>query len=270
VRLLHPDAELAPTAEQRASLDRLEARFGAGQLLPLADWRARTPSPLWRAGRVDPLLPDEALCPVAGDPTDPAVLALLARSSRPELRPTVRWNGVLVLPSSEYFDGLYRSVQFESSDPVSFALLASEERAVFPEFGGWSASHCARRAVDDHAFWLQRFPATDPSETGTSLGLLLGAARAALFEQSLERGEPELAVTVGAAASRLAAEHPASAGLLDETLGGYRAWRAGGERPDPASVIALRRLIEDLPAYESRVPDPVQRMASMPTEAAAR
>jgi len=194
---------------------------------------------------------DEALGLVAVDPTDPAALALLAEASGPELRPAVSCDGVLVLPSREYFDGLHRGVQFECSDPVSFALVAGKDSALFPGLGGWSASDCARRGVAAHALWLQRFPRTDPARAGIALGLLLGAARAALFQQSLDRSEPELALTLAATANRLAAEQPGSAGLLEEATAAYWVWREGGPEPDVGGVIALRRLIESLPAYDS-------------------
>lgn len=254
VRLLDagvgPD-RLALAPKARAELRRFEREPGPVHAVPLADWRARTPQPLLRNGRVDPPLPDEALAVLGSDPAEPAELSELARISDSGLRAGARWGPLLVLPSSSYFAWLHRSVQFEYSDPVSFALLAGERRATFPNLRGWSAADCARRALDAHAFWLQRFPSIDPEETGTALGLLFGAARAALFSESLDRGEPELAVTAAGAAGRLAAERTGSATLLEEALGSYRSWRADGAAPDRGTVAELRRLIEDLPAYSS-------------------
>jgi hypothetical protein len=273
VRLLGADAqqaELALTPAARSSLTELEKRFGNGHLLPLADWRARTPQPLWRAGRLDPLLADEALAVVAADPADPTGLAALAKAGGPGLRPAIGWKGLMVLPSAGYFELLFRGVQFECSDPVSFALLAGQSTATFPAHRGWSAPDCAHRAVAAHAVWLQRFETPAGAEAGTALGLLLGAARAALFRQSVEEGEPELALTVSAAADRLAAEYPGSATLLEEASGAYRAWRGGGEPPERKAVIAVRRLIESLPAYDSPLHEPTHPAATMAGEVVAR
>ena len=247
-----PLGELMLTPAMRSSVGALDERFGA-RLFPLADWRARTPDPLWLAGRVDPLLADEGLALVAADPADPFLLRTLAALSRSGVRPALRQGPLIVLPSATFFDWIHRAVQFEYSDPVSFAVLEGRASATFPALDGWSAADCARRAVAAHALWLERFPRTDPAEAGIALGLLLGAARAALFQQSLDRSEPELALTVAATANRLAAEQPGSAGLLDEAIAAYWVWREGGPQPDVGGVIALRRLIEGLPAYDSSV-----------------
>jgi predicted nucleotidyltransferase len=257
VRLLGAEAavdDLALAPEARAELSRLTSDRRCERVLPLADWRARAPRPLIRDDRVNPLLPDEALAILRADLADPAELGQLARLSDSGLRSAAGWGPVLVLPSTTYFAWFHRAIQFECSDPVSYALLAGERQAPFPNVSGWSAADCARREVEAHTFWLQGYPSVDPEETGTTLGLLLGAVRAALFEQSLERGKPELAVTIGAAADCLAAEHPGSAGLLEEAVGSYRAWRVDGGTPDPAGVTALRGLVQRLPAYASGAP----------------
>ena len=242
-----PPDELALTAAMRSSLADLEG----ARLFPLADWRARTPAPLWLRGRVDPLLGDEGLALVDADPADPAQLNDLGTVSRSGLRPAVSMGPLLVLPSADYFGWVHRSIQFQYSDPVSFALQEGSAKATFPALSGWSASDCAHRAVDAHAQWLRLDPETDPARAGIALGLLLGAARAALFQQSLEESGPELALTLAATAGRLAAEQPGSAGLLEEAAGAYRAWREDGPAPDLEAVTALRGLIERLPAYDS-------------------
>jgi predicted nucleotidyltransferase len=252
-----------------ANLAHFDGEFGAERLVPLADWRARTSWPLWRDGRVDPPLPDEALAVLAADVAEPAVLRSLAAANTSGLQPAVCWGRLLVLPTASFSAWLCRGIQFEPSDPVSFALLAGEDRATFPELQGWSAADSARRAVDAHAIWLHAHSATAAPAAGTALGLLLGAARAALFEQSIQLGEPELAVTVVAAADRLASEHPGSANLLEEASGAYRAWRAGGEAPGGEVLAAVRQLIGRLPAYESRAPGRAQAVPSTPAEAAS-
>jgi len=262
-----PPHELALTPAMRSSLADLEGRFSA-RLFPLADWRARTPAPLWLRGRVDPVLADEGLALVDADPADPAQLKDLATVSRSGLRPAIRTGPLLVLPSADYFGWVHRGIQFQFSDPVSFALQEGSAKATFPALSGWSASDCAHRAVHAHAQWLRMDPETDPARAGIALGLLLGAARAALFLQSLEESRPELAVTLAATAERLAAEQPGSAVLLEEATGAYRAWREDGPAPDLEAVTALRGLIEGLPAYDS--PDSMDGFAPLAAGATGR
>jgi hypothetical protein len=237
------DLALAPEARQQLSA------VQSDQVIPLADWRARTSHPLLRRDRVDPPLADEVLALVAGDPGNPEELRRLAKLSESGLRPALRWGPVMVLPHANYSSWLHRSVQFECSDPVTYAQLSGQESAAFPLLSGWSASDCARRAVEAHAFWLEHFPSIEPGEAGVALGLLLASARAALFRDSILGGEPELAVSASATANRLAAEHDGSAALLEEALGSYRAWRDGGPQPGLGTASALRELIVDLPAY---------------------
>ena len=177
VRLIDAGAQagdLALASKAQAELLRLESELGAGRVIPLADWRARTPQPLLRDGRIDAPLPDEGLAILRAEPVRPAALNDLARASNTGLRPALRSGPLLVIPSATYFAWLHRSVQFEFSDPVSFALLANEESAAFPRLRGWSAADCALRAVDAHAFWLRAFPSIEPREAGTALGLLFG------------------------------------------------------------------------------------------------
>jgi hypothetical protein len=250
VRLLGADTradDLVLAPEAREQLNGVQSN----QVIPLADWRARTSHPLIRLDRVDPPLADEALALLAGDPGNPNELRRLAKLSESGLRPALRWGPVIVLPHSNYSSWLHRSVQFECSDPVTYAQLAGQESAAFPQLSGWSASDCARRAVEAHAFWLDRYPSIEPDQTGVALGLLLASARASLFRDSIFAGEPELAVSVSATVDRLAAEHDGSAAVLEEALGSYRAWREGGPRPGLGTVGALRELVVDLPAYRS-------------------
>src|SRR4029078_11754709 len=93
----------------------------------------------------------------------------------------------------------------------------ADGRAVarFPELAGWSAVHCARRAVAEHRAWLSADGGAYPphgwvgmqsaySEPSMrTMGLLFTAARAALFLESIDEGRPELAVTVAGVADCL-------------------------------------------------------------------
>lgn len=243
----HADLLLDPGA--RAKLERVERELDLLRAIPLADWRARTPQPLLQNGRIGAPIADEALALLNGDPSSPVELAALSRTSESGLRPALRAGPVLVLPSASYFDWLHRSVQLQPSDPVSFALAAGERVAQFSGLAGWSAAAAARRARDAHAFALREYPAVDQPDTGAALGLLFGAARAALFAESIERNQPALAVTAKATAVRLTAAAPALAATIDEAYDSYRGWRTGGQAPEKPTITAFRALIESLPAY---------------------
>jgi len=104
---------------------------------------------------------------------------------------------------------------------------------------GWSAQDTASRAVAEHRAWLAQ---RDGRTAGERLAGLLGAARAAHFHRSLEQGEPELPLTVGAAARRLGA-------VGEEGWAHYRAWRLTGVDPGERIADALERVVRGLPAY---------------------
>ena len=134
-----------------------------------------------------------------------------------------------------------RAVQCELTDPVSFALLAGGDVARFPNVGGWSAQDAARRAVAE-----QRAAVAAATEPARELAALLTLARAALFLESLRDGEPELAVTVAAAAERLAPRVP----VADEALAHYREFALHRVEPPPAVAAALREAVLDLEALD--------------------
>lgn len=204
--------------------------------LPLCDWRSL----------VLPRLPDEAFESLPGDPGDPVVLGAAAASQRGGgPYPALHGEGLLVLPTSARSGSRLRAVQCPATDPVSFALFRGEQVARFPNVRGWSAGDTARRAVAEHRAWL-----TEPSDGGgDALGMLLTAARAALFMESLDAGDPTLPLTATETARRLAARSPAGAGVGEEALDGYRGYAAHGTAPLPATVAALRKLVLELPAY---------------------
>jgi hypothetical protein len=128
-------------------------------------------------------------------------------------------------------------VQSPLTDPVTFALADGLATARFPEAAGWSARHAARRAVAEHAAWLGALPA---EEAGRVLGKALSAGRAALFHQTVEAGEPELAVTLTEAARQLGE---------DEALAAYRDYADLRAEPAEELVAAVRERMRALPAY---------------------
>jgi hypothetical protein len=161
------------------------ALIGQAETLPLVDWRAL----------VAPPAADERLLPLAGDPGDPEVLGAAVRAHPTGPHPVVRSGRLLLLPGGELVRTRMRSIQCAPTDPVSFALLAGERIARFPDVAGWSIQDAARRAVAEHAARLR-------SEPG-DLDLLRTATRAALRHESVRRGEPELVLTGAEAIARL-------------------------------------------------------------------
>jgi hypothetical protein len=253
VRLRRSDGSLALPA----AAGNLRPPLSAEALIPLADWRAV----------VVPSLPDEALAPVEGDAEDAGLLAAAAGAAPAGVQPALRAGELLLLPVVDpWRQGFLRCLQASFSDPVSFALLSTGEVARFPAVSGWSASDWARRAVAEHAAWLRRGSSEigEPTErewidgaaegepqTTLSLAKLLTAARAALFLQSLDQGEPELAVTVSDTAQGLAQSGHDPAGTAGEAGEAYRAARLGQGPPPPGVVEALRGLVLGLPAYST-------------------
>ena len=237
-----------------------------GRSLPLVDWRSRA-----IPGRID-----EEFTLRQGDPGDPVALADACRASQGPAFPALRAAGLLVLPTTEIWRrGRLRGVECEVSDPVSFALLAGDEQAVFPSLPGWSAEDGARRAVAEHRAWLAGGPASDGnrlpswaagrrSPSLVELHGLFGAARASLFADSLQRGRPELALTSDAAAAQLVERRPEAAGIVAAAHGELLKVTVGGAEPDTSTVARLRELVCDLAPYRHvphrrRSPDRVRR-----------
>ena len=129
-------------------------------------------------------------------------LADAARAARDGSQPAIRSDELLVLPTDDEIATLLRAVQCPQTDPVSFALSDGRASASFSNVAGWSAEDCARRAVAEHAAWLGA-KGWDAPPTECSRTILLSAARAALFLQSLLAGGPELIVTAAAVAEAL-------------------------------------------------------------------
>ncbi len=189
-----------------------------GGRLPLCDWRSlATPS-----------LPDESFALRDDDPGDPAALGAATRSQSGPRYVALQRDGLLVLPARFGERSLGRAIKSEATDPVSFALANGSSVARFPNVRGWSAQDTARRAVAEHRAWLRRPPTPLP------LWMLLSAARAALFLESVRQGEAELSPTLRGAAELLAARFPESA--VREAV-----------RSD--AVEAVRTIVLRLPAY---------------------
>jgi hypothetical protein len=211
--------------------------------LPLCDWRTLT----------NPSLPDECFAVLDGDPGDPVVLGAATSSQPTGPYPALRADGLLVLPAGRTRARL-RALKSEVSDPVSFALLDRRAVASFPDVRGFSAQDAAARGLAEHRAWLRTRPRADHDRAedaaGRELGMLLSAARVALFADSLRApGGPELTLTLAATAAVLAARSPADQTLAQDALGHYRAF-ADYRTPPPARTLsAVRRLVEQLPGY---------------------
>jgi hypothetical protein len=157
---------------------------------------------------------------------------------------------LLALPVRPPWRGRLRAVQCPATDPFSFALARGEASAPFPAVDGWSADHVARRAVTEHRARLAVEPRTDRTSTaGLALGALLTAARAAQFLESVQAGEPRLAVTVTESSRRLAERSPSARTVTEEAMGAYRRLVREWKPPSSRTIAGLRELVRGLPAY---------------------
>ncbi len=228
-----------------------------GRLLPLADWR----------GLVWPLTADEAMAPLPGDPGDPAAVGAAAVALREGAYPALRGSGLIAMPAVDLFRSRLRAVQCPSTDPVSFALLGGNSVASFPEVRGWSAADSARRAVAEHRARLQAGESAGGDGprfgNGDALAMLLTAARAGLFAESLRDGGPELALTATETARRLAERSPPARSAAETALGGLRDFSAGGAEPPGDAVAALRAAVLALPPYAERESSSVRRASQL-------
>jgi hypothetical protein len=167
--------------------------MGAGSRaegLPLVDWRALALASA----------PDESMVLVEGDPADPSDVAAAATSHRDGPYPVLGAEGLLLLPADELVRSRLRAIKCPAVDPVVFAVLAGSAVAAFPRVRGWSAKDTARRAIAEHRSRLASpIPRADADPQ-----LMLAAARAGLFAESIERGEPELCLTQAAVMEALA------------------------------------------------------------------
>jgi hypothetical protein len=231
--------------------------------LPLLDWRALALPPLDWSQPDLPFLREERFSVVPGNPGDPLRLAEAAACGRRH-RWTVLRSGVLLVQASidVWGIGQLRGPQLPASDPVSFALADGRPSAAFPDARGWSARDRARRAVAEHAAWLgsgREDPSARPAWVGVrpapiystpaTIGLLLSAARAALFLESVEAGAPRLALTHEAAVRDLANRDFVAGEAAREALEALRTCMRESRPPSHRAVGWLREVVGDLPAY---------------------
>jgi hypothetical protein len=242
--------DLALTPDARNRMQALRTRGLSGEFLPLADWRARAV----------PGVPDEALMFIDADAIDPAFIAATALAGDGNAIPAFRYNSILVLPATNPERGMLRAVQSQPTDPVSFALTEGRAVARFPELAGWSAMHCARRAVAEHRGWLAATDWVAPPHGWVgvqsacnhpslrTMGLLFTAARAALFLESTIEGDPELTLTVAGVAERLVARDPGCRDAVETSLHDFRAARET-QGTDQIPVAPMLEVVRELPAY---------------------
>jgi hypothetical protein len=265
VRISAAVAELVDDSAVRAGATRVElvgAEAGArpAEGVALLDWTALVlPRPSGRTGVVE-----ERLVVGYDDPTDPAALTTAAARGRIDCVPALRHGSLLIEPTFEAWGyGRLRQAQCRSSDPVSAALLDGRAHADFPDLPGWSARDWARRAVAEHRAWLfaRESQGTGPqswvgprpasvSTASTTLGLLLSAARAALFLESVEQGSPTLALSLGDVPAALAARGR-RLGDAAEACAALDSDRGNWLPPPPKLVARFRAEVESLPVYAS-------------------
>jgi hypothetical protein len=224
-----------------------------GLALPLVDWSPPD----------GPVVPVESFSIVGEDATDlGAALDAAAATTVMDWR-TMRAGRLLLRPSRCVWGrGRLRGIEISATDPVSFALIDGRQVALFPNVSGWSARDRAVRAVAEHRAWLhdesssppagpgwvgRRPPSTSP--TAASVSLLLSAARAALFEQSVDAGAPRLGLTDDATVALLARQDPQAAEPASRALGSLIA----GVSPDHGTVMRLRSAVVRIPQYSTRV-----------------
>ncbi len=227
-----PEEPIVPASSLRS------LRRTAGEehrTLPLVDWRAR----VWS------LPPDECFAPLDGPRPDPAFLGAAAISGNAGAYAGLRLGELLVIPSLRR--ARLRAVQCPATDPVSFALFDGAAAASFPEVPGWSARDSARRAVSEHLGWL--LSSHPPADDVEKVARLFAAARAALFLETLDTGDPELALTVAAVAGRLDDVVGGKDAVALDAYRAYRAARVEGEPIPQGLADSLRSVVAHLRPY---------------------
>ncbi len=248
VRLAGTDSAVLIDAGRSAELadDHLVGGREEGAL-PLCDWRSL----------VYPALADESFLPTLGDPGEPTVLADATRAQRAGSYHALRADGLMIFPAPSHEGTKLRAIKCQASDPVSFALAGGAPLALFPAVPGWSAEHTARRAVAEHRAWLMTQEGSEEANDaagagGRALGMLLTAARAALFLESVKEGDPELVLTVAEVAGQVAARSSSARGIAEEGFERYRELVLRRTLPPAATISALRKLVLTLPGYAER------------------
>jgi hypothetical protein len=205
---------------------------------PLADWR----------GLTVPEGIDQSFAVVSGDPGRPESVTAALATVGERFHPALRAGDILVFPRLAPWETMLRTVQFPPCAPVMFGLLDGADTAFFPSVPGWSAQDTARRAVAEHRRWLgdrgadrirSRFAGGRPER---AISILFSAARAALFLESLQGGDPALPLTAEATVELLEAR--GAGGVARSALA-----RLEATEPAPEVEGSLARLVRELPAY---------------------
>ena len=227
--------ELVLPPEWRSGLRPLLPDGSDPEPLPFCNWWAlAVPSP-----------PEQAFALVPGDASDRRALARGAGQQGP-VHACFRAGPLLLMPAGgdPWWFASARGVQFALGDPVSFALANGRRVASFPEVRGWSARDWAHRAVAERRAWLD----ADVRSPAHALARLLTVARAALFLESIEEGEPVLPLTLASVAERLSERGGGFETTAPAAYDAYRGAIIDGVPASPRTVTALRRHILELPA----------------------
>ncbi len=207
------------------------------EAMPLVDWRALA----------CPLAPDDAFVHLGADPRDPAVLGAAAAIDGGAY-PTVSADRLLIRPAASFVRSRLRAIACRTTDPVSFALIEATRVATFTTLRGWSATDTARRAVDEHRAWL-RARAGGGVRRGDELAMLLSAARAGVFLQSIVEHDPLLPLTLAEGVRIVSEGSTAWRPVGADALGHYREFAEIGIEPPERLVAATRRLVSELAPY---------------------
>jgi hypothetical protein len=242
-----PHDELALDANAGSRLEDLGGDRQSLQILPLVDWRALTRAATRWSGGILSEPPDESIAAVSLDPCECSELMSAARAGNKGPYPALRTGDLLVLAGARWPRTQLRAVHCPLTDPVSFALMADRSSAQYPRVSGWSAVDTARRAVCEHRAWLAHPDVL--SENGEAVSMLISAARAALFEESIVEGSPELPLTAAATLRRMRARNPDLACTFDEVEASYFAWRRDGTVPGGALIVAAREAVCRMRSY---------------------
>jgi hypothetical protein len=138
-----------------------------------------------------------------------------------------------------------RTINSPVTDPVSFAIAGGTDSASFAEAPGFAARDWARRAVAEHTAWLAEGYELD----GRALGVLIGAARAALFLDTLDEGDPQLPLTASATLDLLGERADGAQEISDRAWEAYVADVDYAPRARPELVAEFARVVEALPTY---------------------
>jgi hypothetical protein len=242
---------------------RLEGRPHGSRKLPLLDWPGLAlPSVDW-SDPARPVLVEDCFEVIPGDPRDMSAAEKAARDAGKGDWKTLRDGPFMLRPNLDvWVGGRLRGIETPSSDPVSFALDDGRPIATFPNIDGWSAVDRARRAVAEHRGWLFTRRVPGPSgrswaparpaidwPTPATIALLLSAARAALFLQSVDEGSPCLALSWRATVVAWAARDPFAGEAADEAMRALDSRNGGEGKVSWEVLIALLDSVHRMPPY---------------------